>query len=57
MSNLPIGQEEENEPATWEDIRKRVIDSSIQIPASASPEAQWEEMHSRSMALLRAFMD
>lgn len=57
MARLPIDQEEENEPATWGEMRERVIQNSIQLPDRSSPEAKRAEMQSQSMVLLGAFID
>lgn len=57
MVNSPFDPEAETEPASWEDMRERVVQNSVMLPDSASPEAKRAELHSQSMMLLRAFFD
>ncbi|MDZ4069767.1 MAG: hypothetical protein U1E06_23495 [Tabrizicola sp.] len=57
MANVLFDTDEEIEPATWDEMRERVVQSSIYLPNNASPEAQRAELYSQSMALHRAFID
>lgn len=57
MANVLFETDEKTEPATWDEMRERIVQSSVYLPSNAAPEAQRAELYSQSMVLHRAFIN